>query len=303
MFFKKKLKKEEIEKRVNTVTPREKILKYINLILGCLIVTITFNVMFKPQNIVYGGVAGISIIVENLWGINASLFLVVSYVILLILSFILLGWKDTKGSLLGSILFPILIYLTSDLAKIIGFNATNKLLLSIVGGTLTGVGLGLTFKSGFTSGGSDVVVSIMAKFLHIPIGKSMLIFNSIVIAASTLLLRTPTGAIDWSNLIYSVITLYVITLVTDKVILGVSKSKSFHVITEHDDEIKGYIMGVLNHGVTILEAKGGYTGDKQKVIMCIVPTREYYKIKQDILKIDPRACVLVTDAYEFTGGK
>ena len=62
-------------------------------------------------------------------------------------------------------------------------------------------------------------------------------------------------------------------------------------------------MEMLNHGVTVLEAKGGYSGKSQKVIMCIVPTREYYKIKKDVLKIDPKACVLVTDAYEFTGGK
>lgn len=302
MFFRKK-RREDIQKKINSVTPKERILRYINLILGCLIVTITFNVMFKPKNIVYGGVTGISIIVNNIWGIDANLFLVISYILLIILSLIMLGWKDTKGSILGSILFSMLIYLTKDFASLIDFNVDNKLLLSIVGGALTGVGLGLTFKSGFTSGGSDVITQILSKYLKIPVGKGMLMFNSLVIAASTLLIRTETGSIDWANLIYSVITLYVITLMTDKVILGVSKSKSFHVITEHDDEVKDYIMGVLNHGVTILEARGGYTGAHQKVIMCIVPTREYYKIKQDILKIDPRACVLVTDAYEFAGGK
>lgn len=302
MFFRKK-RREDIQKKINSVTPKERILRYINLILGCLIVTITFNVMFKPKNIVYGGVTGISIIVNNIWGIDANLFLVISYILLIILSLIMLGWKDTKGSIFGSILFSMLIYLTKDFASLIDFNVDNKLLLSIVGGALTGVGLGLTFKSGFTSGGSDVITQILSKYLKIPVGKGMLMFNSLVIAASTLLIRTETGSIDWANLIYSVITLYVITLMTDKVILGVSKSKSFHVITEHDDEVKDYIMGVLNHGVTILEARGGYTGAHQKVIMCIVPTREYYKIKQDILKIDPRACVLVTDAYEFAGGK
>lgn len=302
MLFRKK-RKDDIQKKINIVTPKERILRYINLMLGCLIVTITFNVMFKPKNIVYGGVTGISIIVNNVWGIDANLFLVVAYVLLIVLSLIMLGWKDTKGSILGSILFSTLIYLTKDFASLIDFNVDNKLLLSIVGGALTGVGLGLTFKSGFTSGGSDIVAQILSRYLKIPVGKCMLIFNSLVIAASTLLIRTDAGALDWANLIYSIITLYVITLMTDKVILGVSKSKAFYVITEHDDEVKGYIMEVLNHGVTILEARGGYTGAHQKVIMCIVPTREYYKIKQDILKIDSRACVLVTDSYEFTGGK
>ena len=166
MFFRKK-RREDIQKKINSVTPKERILRYINLILGCLIVTITFNVMFKPKNIVYGGVTGISIIVNNIWGIDANLFLVISYILLIILSLIMLGWKDTKGSILGSILFSMLIYLTKDFASLIDFNVDNKLLLSIVGGALTGVGLGLTFKSGFTSGGSDVITQILSKYLKI----------------------------------------------------------------------------------------------------------------------------------------
>lgn len=303
MLFKRIRNNEEILKKINTISLHEKIVRLFSLIIGCLIVTITFNVMFKPNNIVTGGVTGLSIIADNLWGISTVLFLVVSYTLLLILSFILLGWKETKGSVFGSILFPILIYLTGNFAELLNFNIENKLLLSIVGGTLTGIGLGFTFKSGFTSGGSDVIANIMSKLFKMPVGKCMMIFNSLVIGLSAILIKTDAGFIDWENLIYSIITVYIMTFVTDKVILGVSKSKSFYIITEHDEEVKRYIVEILNHGVTILEARGGYTGAHQKVIMCIVPTREYYKIKQDILKIDKHACVLVTDAYEFEGGK
>lgn len=302
MFFKKKKEVNIIEK-ISKQTLKEKISRYINLILGCLILTVTFNVMFAPQNIVTGGVSGLSIITNNVFGISITVFTAITYVILLILSLILLGWKKTKGSILGSILYTVLLYATEKLPVLINFNVDNKILLSIVGGALYGIGLGLIFKSGFTSGGSDVIAQILSKYLKIPVGKAIMMFDGLVIGLSALLIKSSNGMIEWSNLMYSVITLYIMTFITDKVILGISESKSFHIITDCEEEVKKYIMEILNHGVTVLEAKGGYSGKKQKVIMCIVPTREYYKIKKDVLKIDPKACVLVTDAYEFTGGK
>ncbi len=90
---------------------------------------------------------------------------------------------------------------------------------------------------------------------------------------------------------------------TDKVILGISEEKSFYIVTEHETEVKKFIMEYLSHGVTILEGRGGYTGNRQKVIMCIIPTKEYFTAKEGILTIDPKAFMLVTDAYEVKNRK
>ena len=95
--------------------------------------------------------------------------------------------------------------------------------------------------------------------------------------------------------------MYIIGIMTDKVILGISESKSFYIITEHETEVKKYILHNLSHGVTVLEARGGYTGNMLKVIMCIIPTKEYFKVKEGIKTIDPNAFFLVTDAYEVSG--
>jgi uncharacterized membrane-anchored protein YitT (DUF2179 family) len=96
--------------------------------------------------------------------------------------------------------------------------------------------------------------------------------------------------------------MYIISIITDRVILGISKSKAFYIITEHETEIKKFITQNLSHGITVLEARGGYTGNMQKVIMCIIPTKEYYLFKEGIEMIDKNAFFIVTDAYEVSGG-
>ena len=89
---------------------------------------------------------------------------------------------------------------------------------------------------------------------------------------------------------------------TDKVILGISESKAFYIITEHETDVKKFILNHLSHGVTVLDGRGGFTGNHQKVIMCIIPTKEYFIAKEGIHAIDPNAFFVVTDAYEVSGG-
>ena len=104
-------------------------------------------------------------------------------------------------------------------------------------------------------------------------------------------------------MLYSIISLYIISIMTDKVVLGISNSKAFYIITEHETAVKKFIMEHLSHGVTVLDGRGGFTGNHQKVIMCIIPTKEYYIAKEGIREIDPRAFFVVTDAYEVNGGE
>ena len=91
--------------------------------------------------------------------------------------------------------------------------------------------------------------------------------------------------------------------VIDKVMIGISKSKSFYIITENETDVKKFLISKLSHGVTVIQARGGYTGNIVKLIMCIVPTKEYYKVKEEILNIDKNALILVSDTYEVLGNK
>lgn len=298
MFFKKREKFDDILKEIQN---RNLLKRYCSLILGCLLLSISFNLFFLPKNIVYGGVSGISIVINKLFSISPSVFVFVSSMLLLVVSYFTLGWEKTKGSIAGSIIYPICIKLTANIGTLIDFNTDNMILIVVFGAMIAGAGAGLNFKAGFSTGGTDIINLIIEKYAKVSIGKSMLMSDGLIILLAGFFLTDSFFA--WDNVMYAIIVLYIISILTDKVVLGISQCKSFYILTEHETDIKKFIMQHLSHGVTVIEARGGYTGNRQKLIMCIVPTKDYFIAKEGILKIDPNAFFLVTDAYEVSGGK
>ena len=175
------------------------------------------------------------------------------------------------------------------------------ILIVIFGALIAGLGSGTNFKSGFSTGGTDIVNQIISKYAKVSIGKAMLMSDGIIVIASGFFLSDNIYA--WENVMYAIIVLYIISIIADKVILGISQCKAFYIVTEHETTVKKFIMEHLSHGVTVLDGRGGYTGNHQKVIMCIIPTKDYFLAKEGILGIDPNAFFLVTDAYEVSGGR
>ena len=297
MLFKKK---ERIDEILEKIYSKNRLKWYLTLIIGCFLLSIAFNVFFLPRNIVYGGVSGISIVTNKLFGINASIFIFVSSMILLVISYFALGWEKTKGSIAGSIIFPICVSITSGLAQYIDFDIDNMILIVIFGAVIAGIGSGMNFKSGFSTGGTDIINQIISKYAKVSIGKAMLMSDGLIVLAAGFFLNNHIYA--WENVMYAIIVLYIISVMADKVILGISQCKAFYIVTEHETSVKKFIMQHLSHGVTVLDGRGGYTGNNQKVIMCIIPTKDYFLAKEGILGIDPNAFFLVTDAYEVSGG-
>lgn len=295
-FFKKNKISEDILKKLNE---RDRFKRYTFLVIGCFLLAFAFNIFFSPYNIVTGGISGIAIVIENVFGISTSLFIAIVYLLLLLLSYLLLGKETTKYSIIGSILYPLFVYLTKDLGTIIQFDVDNMLLVSIFGALISGLGSGLTFKYGFSTGGSDIIFQIMSKYFKMSIGNSMKIFNMIIILGAGFFLDNTIYA--WENVMYAIIAVYIMTILTDKVLLGISDSKSFYIITEHETSIKNFLINELGKGVTVLEGRGGYTGDRKKVIMCVIPTKEYFLAREGILEIDKEAIVLISDVYQSEG--
>ncbi len=283
----------EILKKVNS---KSNVKRHIQFCIGCLIVAISYNLFLAPNDLVSGGVSGIAIILNHLLKIENSTIILIGNVLLMILSFIMLGKEKTKASILGSILFPVFVKLTANINTIINIE-TNQLLLSAVfGGVMSGFGSGMIFKAGFTTGGTDIVNQIISKYLKMSIGKSILLSDGLIVLSSAFIFG-PT------RLMYSIIILYMISLMSDRVILGISDSKAFYIITDEEVKIKEYILRYLNHGVTVFNAKGGYARERQTVLMCVLPTKDYYRLKEGIHEIDPTAFFVVTDAYEVFGGE
>ena len=105
----------------------------------------------------------------------------------------------------------------------------------------------------------------------------------------------------WTRVLYALIVLYIINIMVDKVVLGISNSKAVYITTNKDDDICDYLLKELNLGITLIDTRGGFTNNKDQIIMCVVPTNDYFKVSEGIKLIDPEAVVLVTDAYQTSG--
>lgn len=272
---------------------KEEIKRYLTLIVGLFLYAFAYNLFLKTNNLVTGDVDGIATIFKST--INPNLLIAILCILLLIISFPLLGVKTSMGSVIGTILFPIFVILTSNVADIIKIDSSDLLLIAIVAGVIRGIGYGLTFKMGFTTGGTDILNQIVAKYFKMSVGNAMIIVDGSIVVIGGFVY-------GWTNMLYALIVLYILSVITDKIMLGISKSKAFYIITSEEDKVKDYIMNTLNHGVTIFPVKGGYTKEREKMLMCVIPTREYYKLKEGISKIDGEAFFVITDAYEVRGG-
>ena len=287
-----KLREKRAKNIVMLVESAHLLRRYFFLLLGVFLLACSYNLFFFKNNIVYGGASGISIITRNI--IEPSLMILFINVFLLIMSYFLLGKKETFNSLIGSILFPIFVKLTSNIDSLIQIENDNLLLISIIGGVVTGIGYGIVFKSGYTSGGTDILNQIVAKYFKVSIGTSMLMTDGIIVLTGGFFF-------GWTRVLYAIIVLYIINIMVDKVVLGISGSKAVYITTSEDELVCDYLLNGLNLGITLIETRGGYTNKKDQIIMCVMPTGAYFKVKEGIIQIDPNAVILVTDAYQAMG--
>lgn len=286
--------KKEKKDILKEIYKKDRLTRYTFFVLGVLIVAIAFNIFILPNDIVFG-VSGVAVILKKLFGTDPSLVILIGSLILLVLSYILMGKEKTTNSVVGSVLYPVFVKLTEWLIPLVDLGTTEPFLIAIFGAAISGFGFGLIFKSGFTTGGTDILNQIVSKYFKMSIGNAMFFTDGLIIFASLFFF-------GWQKFMYSIVSICVISIMTDKVILGISQSKAFYIITDHETAVKKFITQELNYGITILDARGGFTGNMQKVIMCIIPTKEYFKVKEGIHSIDPNSFFLVTDAYEVSGG-
>ena len=257
---------------------------------------ILYNVFLLPLSLVTGGTQGVATITHYLYNINPATMLFLLSIACAILSLMFLGVKRTAGTLVASIVYPLLVQLTSPLNELIDAENIDMLLMVLFAGVISGVANGLMYKTGYSNGGFPVISQILFEEKQVPISKSSLAINvSIVLVGAYFFGIT--------NALYAIIFLYINGIVLDKVLLGISNNKAFYIITSKDDEIKEYIIKTLKHNVTTFEVKGGFLDKNRKVMLTVIPSREYYRVTEGIKEIDKDAFFVVTDSYTVEGAK
>ncbi|HPD94693.1 MAG: YitT family protein [Bacteroidales bacterium] len=276
---------------------------YFLITIGAFILAAGFVLFIDPHKIAPGGVYGIGIIVHYLtkglfsWapeGFPIGTVGLILNVPLTIIGIKILGPRFGVKTVVGFILSSVFIDL---LHMLLGYHplVDDMLLSSIFGGVLIGFGLGLIFKSKATSGGSDIIAMIIAKYTRLPLGQLMIIVDSTIVLLALVAFH------DWKIPLYSWVVIYITGKVIDLTIQGISYDKALFIITDKYEEVKNKIINDLERGGTVINVKGMYTNAEKKMIFTNVSRREVQIIKDYINAIDPKAFITVIDANEILG--
>lgn len=281
---------------LQTVHKKKLIQRYLILVISLFISACYFNLLQLPSKIVTGGSSGVSIILNSYFEIEPSKVILAISLVLLLVGFIFLGIEKSSGAVVSTIVYPIFVDLTSNIGNYITIDLSDKILISIFLGVLSGVTTGMVYKAGFSNGGFSIISEIISKYKKISISNISFVINLIIVLAGG-------ASFGWTMVMYAVIVLYIHSVILDRVLIGVSKNKALYIITSKEDELCDYIINSLKHGVTIFDVKGGFLEKKRKVLMTVIPNREYFRLKEGIKEIDDKAFFIVTDSYQVCGGE
>ena len=277
---------------------KEKLIsRFIIFLIGVFILALNYNMFILPNNFVLGGASGIAVILKSVFGFDPVISIYAISFGLLIVSFFLLGKKDTRRAIVGSIIYPTAVSVVQGLAAYLSpyFQFDNIVMVLIIGSLLHGLGTGLVYKVGFNTGGGDIIIKLVNKYFHVTEGTSSMIVNTTILASGFLVLGP-------SKILYSILIILVATAIVDRIIIGVSNSKMFFIYSKKYKDIEKYIMDELETGVTLFNTEGGFLKAKREMLMAVVSNRDYYRIKEKVLEIDEEAFFVVSDCYEVTGG-
>ena len=292
MLLFRKFREKRIQEIIDRVNKKNLFKRYSMLLTGCLLLAFTFNLFFLRYNIVCFGVSGVSIVLAE-FGIPPSTFIMIANIILLIISYFFLGVNDTKNQIVGSLRYPIFVSLTLKITNLIDLGNLEMVVIAVIGGVLAGVGSGLIYKSGYGTGGTDIVGNMIVKYSKISMGTAMMFIDIAIIALGKIVF-------PWKTIMYAIVVAYLLSIFTDKILLGISNSKAFYIVVNKnkDDLVRDFLISLDGVGSTIIEAHGGYSNDKQTLILAVAPTRMYFLIKEGLREIDENIFYLVCDSYE-----
>ncbi len=259
--------------------------------IGLFIAAFAFNLFYDRYNVVAGGTTGLSILLANFMTVDISIILLILNLICLVIGLAFLGWDYAVKMLAVTFLYPLFVKCSLFFTNMIDLEDTSLFLIMVVGGGLTGFGNGLIKNSGYSPGGFYALYDVMHKYFHVSLGMANTIINFTLISLGGLIFGL-------EKAIYAIISLLVSSYIVDRVTLGISDNKVFYIITEKPLIVQEYITDKLNYDVTIVNARGGYTNKKKKMLMCVVSTNEYVKLKELVCEIDSKAFFLIVDTYE-----
>ena len=281
---------EAMKKRLKNAARREQVLAWVQIVLGCLIGAAAYPLFLDPGRIAPGGLTGVAMILNHLYGWEIGVTSLILNIPLFIVGYRSMGRVFVWRSFAATVLFSLAI----DLLKLPAL-PVEPVLGTLYGGVLLGAGLGLILRGGATTGGTDMVARMVHRWLpFLSVGMFLFLIDCVVVLAAAFFIGS-------AEALYALVCIFVSGKVVDAVMLGLSKDKACFVMTEKWERINERVLGEMERGVTLLDARGGYTGDRKPVVLCVLPPQEVARLKTIVREEDDAAFMFVTEAHEALG--
>lgn len=262
------------------------------MFLGAALVSVGLEIFLVPNNIIDGGIVGISIITSHMSGLPIGLIL-----LLFNLPFLFIGYKQIGKTFAFSTLFAVLVMSAgTSLLHPVQPLTIDPLLAAVFGGVILGIGVGMVIRSGGSLDGTEIVAILLNKSTPFSVGEVVMFFNLFILGSAGFVF-------GWDHAMYSLIAYYIAFKMIDVTIEGFDESKSVWVISDNSRDIGEAIMQRLGRGVTYLQGEGGFSGGNKRVIFCVITRLEEAKLKSIVEELDPSAFLAVGNIHDVKGGR
>lgn len=272
---------------------KNKIIKSSLLILiGSIIYAISISLFLNPNKIAPGGVSGIAIMAGHFANVGVGTLTFLINAPILIIGLIKLGKSFFIGTMVSILLSSVLTDIFAKLPPL----TNNTMLSAIAGGVTLAIAIGLIFKAGYTTGGTDIIVRLIKlRHKHLKTGIIFFIVDGVISVASGIVFKNPDYAL------YALLSLTISSIVLDIVLYGSDEARLVYIITKKEKEITDYILDKLDVGCTLLDCEGAYSGEKRQTIMCAIKKRDLPQLQEYVLNTDSDSFMIVTSASEVYG--
>lgn len=270
---------------------KKTIIEYLGITAGSFLIALALTVFLVPNRIAAGGVSGLATVIYYITSFPIGITMLIINIPLFLAGLKIMGksfgirtiYGIASLSLFTDLLQPHMTALTNDL-----------LLASIYGGVLGGIGLGLVFRFRGTTGGTDLIASLINYYTGISVGEGLLIADGIVVALAGIFFNLEVA-------LYAAVTIFITSQTIDVIQEGLNFKKGLLIISDKAEEINQMVVDDLNRSTTEFAAKGGYTGEKKRVLLCIISRSEVSEVKSAVANIDKDAFVIISNVHEVLG--
>ena len=265
----------------------------IGVLAGNLILAFTVSAFMVPHGIIMGGATGMGLTISHYFPIDLSLIIFIVNAILFVLGAVVLGKKFALTTIISTFVYPTFLSVVRQIPGVADMT-DNIMLATIYGGALLGLGIGLIVRGGASTGGTDILALVFNKWFHIPVAALLYVVDFTVLGMQVFFSNS-------EQILYGILALILTTIVLNRVMLMGQSQIQLFIITELYEEVKEKMLKEIDAGVTMVHIETGYGKKQQQGVLCVIPKRKLYSVKELVQMVDPKAFITITQINEVRG--